>query len=403
MELKELGSVCDLKNGYAFKSDDYIESSNTVSLRMSNIRPGGNFDGSYNLRFLPDNFQDTYSKYLVKDGDLVIAMTDLANDPKILGIPTIVNTGKLNWLLNQRAGKLEIIDESKADKNYLRYILNHPIHRSYYKKFAGGGLQINVGKKEILGCKIPLPPLTTQKRIAQILDNAAALRDKTQQLLTEYDQLAQSIFLDMFGDPVINPKGWEEIKMQDICGVGSSRRVFVDELVDEGIPFFRGKEIGELSTGDFQGPELFISKEHYNSLKNATGIPKVGDLLMPSICPDGRIYVVENEEPFYFKDGRVLWIKVNKEVVDSYYLRFFLRELFRTNYINIASGTTFAELKIVALKKIKTLVPPMDIQNQFAEKIALIEQQKALAKQELQQSEDLFNCLLQKAFKGELG
>jgi type I restriction enzyme S subunit len=250
--------------------------------------------------------------------------------------------------------------------------------------------------------EIPLPPLKTQQRIAGILDNAAALRDKTAQLLEEYDLLAQAIFLDMFGDPVLNPRGWEKKKLNNICGVGSSRRVFVKELVESGIPFYRGKEIGELSTGLTIQTDLFITQEHYNSLAAATGVPKIGDLLMPSICPDGRILSVETEEPFYFKDGRVLWIKTNQSKINSYYLKFFLRELFKANYYNIASGTTFAELKIVALKKIKTLVPPINLQNQFAEKIELIEQQKELAKQELQESEDLFNCLLQKAFKGEL-
>lgn len=257
--------------------------------------------------------------------------------------------------------------------------------------------------------QIPFPKIDiennnneTQQRIASILDDAAALRDKTAQLLKEYDLLAQSIFLEMFGDPVLNPRGWEKKKLNNICGVGSSRRVFVKELVESGIPFYRGKEIGELSTGQTIQTDLFITQEHYSSLAAATGVPRIGDLLMPSICPDGRILRVETEEPFYFKDGRVLWIKTNQSKINSYYLKFFLRELFKANYYNIASGTTFAELKIVALKKIKTLVPPINLQNQFAEKIALIEQQKEFAKQELQESEDLFNCLLQKAFKGDL-
>ncbi len=402
MNLKELGTVCDLQNGYAFKSDDYIEASQTVSLRMSNIRPGGTFDNNYNLRYLPNSFQEKYSNYLIKDGDLVIAMTDLANDPKILGIPTIVETGENVWLLNQRAGKLVIKDSSQADKNYLRYILNHPIHRNYYKMFAGGGLQINVGKKEILGVKIPLPPLKSQQKISQILEDAAALRDKTKQLLTEYNLLAQSIFLDMFGDARINTKGFKKELLKNICGVGSSRRVFVKDIVESGVPFYRGKEIGELSEGKSIKADLFLTQAHYENLAKATGVPKIGDLLMPSICPDGRILSVETNEPFYFKDGRVLWIKVDASKINSFYLKFFLRELFRTNYSNIASGTTFAELKIVALKKIKILLPPIELQNQFAEKIALIEQQKTLAKKELQESEDLFNCLLQKAFKGTL-
>ena len=290
----------------------------------------------------------------------------------------------------------------KVDSSYLSHMINTPFIRSEIERQSTGTTRKRITRKRLGNLEIPLPPLENQKRIANILDDAAALRDKTQQLLSEYDQLAQSIFLEMFGDPVLNPKEWELKKLNDLCGIGSSRRVFVDELVESGIPFYRGKEIGAMSTGESINADLFITQDHYNNLADATGVPKIGDLLMPSICPDGRILRVSDNEPFYFKDGRVLWIKVNQSKVNSYYLIFFLRELFRTSYHNIASGTTFAELKIVALKKIKTLIPPIELQNQFANKIDLIEQQKELAKKELKESEDLFNCLLQKAFKGEL-
>lgn len=102
----KLSEICDLQNGYAFKSTDYVEVSNTLSCRMSNIRLGGIFDIEYNSRYLPDSFSEKFKNFLLKDGDLVIAMTDLANDPKLLGVPTLVKTGGKNILLNQRVGKL---------------------------------------------------------------------------------------------------------------------------------------------------------------------------------------------------------------------------------------------------------------------------------------------------------
>jgi len=374
MNLKELGSVCDLQNGYAFKSKDYIEKSNTVSLRMSNIRPGGNFDNDYNLRYLPDNFQEKYSNYIVKNGDLVIAMTDLANDPKILGIPTIVETGNKTWLLNQRAGKLIVKDDSKADKNYLRYILNHPIHRNYYKMFAGGGLQINVGKKEILGCKIPLPPLSTQKRIAEILDNAAALRDKTQQLLTEYDQLAQSIFLDMFGDPVTNPKGWELTNFNNVLIL---RRGF-------DLPV-KSRKNGEYPVMASNG----IIDYHNDYKVSGPGIitGRSGTL--------GKVHLIEKN---YWPLNTSLYsvdLKGNNPIFLLYLLKNFKVERFSRG-----AGVPTLNRNLVHSEKIMKI--EIQLQNQFAEKIALIEQQKDLAKQELQESEDLFQALLQKAFKGEL-
>lgn len=250
--------------------------------------------------------------------------------------------------------------------------------------------------------QIPLPPLATQKRIAEILDAADALRRKDQELLKKYDELAQAIFIDMFGDPVKNEKGWEAIKLGNTCGVGSSVRVFVEELVAFGVPFLRGQEIGAMSTGEKIEPSLFISTEHYDRLKAQGGVPKLGDLLMPSICPDGRIFQVVNEEPFYFKDGRVLWIKVNENHFDSSFLKFLLKEKFLRNYTNIASGTTFAELKIFALKDLELIMPPLSSQSKFTSLINSSLIQLERSRTAFKSSSFLFNALIQKAFKGEL-
>jgi type I restriction enzyme S subunit len=301
---------------------------------------------------------------------------------------------------NQAILGITVNKTNLIDLKYLKYYFE--LTKEKLINSARGVALKNLSAGIIKDLEIPLPPLETQKHIAQVLDDAAALRDKTAQLLKEYDKLAQSIFLDMFGDPVKNSKKWQSKKLGSICGVGSSRRVFVDELVDEGIPFYRGKEIGILSENKSIGAELFITGKHYEQLRQETGIPKIGDLLMPSICPDGRIFRVNDEKPFYFKDGRVLWVKVDETKINSYYLRTFLKELFLVNFSKIASGTTFAELKIVELKKVNILCPPIELQNQFAEKMFLIDRQKEIAKQELKESQDLFNCLLQKAFKGEL-
>lgn len=94
--IKTLRDICDLQNGYTFKSKSYIAYSNTLNIRMSNIRPDGNFDPEHNIKFLPDSFVQEYSQFLLKEGDLIIAMTDMAGNPKILGLPTLVDKFKRN-------------------------------------------------------------------------------------------------------------------------------------------------------------------------------------------------------------------------------------------------------------------------------------------------------------------
>jgi type I restriction enzyme S subunit len=182
---KPLGAVCDLQNGYAFKSGDYIECSNTLNIRMSSIRPNGSFDPEHNKRFLPDSYADEYADFLLKEGDLLVAMTDMAGDPKILGVPTLVsNQNGRKFLMNQRVGKLYgFSDDVRVP--YLRYFLTSPSIRQFYKNKGAGGLQINISKGDILTAKIPLPSIPTQLRIIDQLDD---LSEETQYLESIYRQ-----------------------------------------------------------------------------------------------------------------------------------------------------------------------------------------------------------------------
>ena len=199
---KRLGEVCDLQNGYAFKSSDYIESSNTLNIRMSNIRPGGSFDSEHNQIFLPDSYAKNYAAFLLKEGDLIIAMTDMAGDPKILGVPTLVsNQNGRNFLMNQRVGKLfGFSDDVRVP--YLRYYLTSPSIKQFYKSKGAGGLQINISKGDILSANIPLPTIAIQNRIVDQLDS---LNEETQRLTTLYqhkldalEALKQSLLHEAF-------------------------------------------------------------------------------------------------------------------------------------------------------------------------------------------------------------
>lgn len=247
-----------------------------------------------------------------------------------------------------------------------------------------------------------LPTINNQIKIANVLDKSQELIDKRKEQIEALDDLIKSKFIEMFGDIVLNTKGWETVKLEKISSVGSSKRVFVDELVNEGIPFYRGTEIGALSTGENVEPKLFITEDHYEKLKESTGVPTIGDLLMPSICPDGRIWSVDTKKPFYFKDGRVLWIHLENSMIDSVFLKNMLREKFNRDYNKIASGTTFSELKIFALKDLDIIIPPIELQNQFADFVNQVDKLKFEMEKSLKELEDNFNSLMQRAFNGEL-
>ena len=192
-ELVRLGEVCDLFNGYAFKKTDYVEKSNTLLIRMGNIRPNGEFDAEHKIQYLPDNFNNKYKDYLLNDGDVIIAMTDMGNAMNILGVPTIVkNKNNRNFLLNQRVGKLFNFSE-KIIVQYLKYALSSNEVKKQFKLQGYGGLQINLGKTQILSTKIPLPPLEIQKQIVAECEKVEEQYNTIRMSIEEYQNLIKAI------------------------------------------------------------------------------------------------------------------------------------------------------------------------------------------------------------------
>jgi len=196
-EIVKLWELADLQNGYAFKSDDYIEHSKTLNFRMSNIRPWWIVDIEYNKKFLPDEYAEIYKEFLLKNWDVVIAMTDMATSPKILAVPCIVNTWWYNVLLNQRVWKFFNVDETRIRKDFLWAVLSNSKIREWLASLWWWGLQINISKKQILDLKIPVPPLSEQEKIVEHLDRVSkevkALKSQYQSQLDNLEELKKSV------------------------------------------------------------------------------------------------------------------------------------------------------------------------------------------------------------------
>ena len=296
----------------------------------------------------------------------------------------------------QRTYIIESNNKEKLLVRYLYYFLDKYVETLREQSIGGVIKYIKLGN--LTEAYIPLPSLDEQRKIAAVLDKVSDLIAKRKQQLDKLDELVKSRFIEMFGDCVVNPKGWKTKCLEDIAEVGSSKRVFIEELQEAGIPFYRGTEVGALAEGKQISPELFITEEHYTELCKATGAPQIGDLLMPSICPDGRIWVVNTEDPFYFKDGRVLWVHAIDNSYNPVFLLYTLKDRIMADYSSIASGTTFAELKIFALKKCRIFDVPIELQNQFAAFVVQTDKSKLAIQKSLEKLEILKKALMQKYF-----
>ena len=265
-------------------------------------------------------------------------------------------------------------DKSKVSLEFVYWFLKG---KNAELKSKGTGSTFKAISKKILEeILIPDVGFDKQHEYAQMLEKIYVIIQTRKQGLQKLDELIQSRFVEMFGDIITGKYNYKIRKLGDVAFIGSSHRVFTTEFVESGIPFYRGTEIGELANGIEPSEPYYISEEHYNKLTKDNTKPRIGDLLMPSICNKGQIWMVDTDRPFYYKDGRVLCISPNRDIFNSKYLEYFMRIKTLVEYPKLGSGSTFAEFKIFLLKDMDVLVPPRNVQNQFADFVASVDKSK---------------------------
>ena len=257
------------------------------------------------------------------------------------------------------------------DKNFLYYCLKSLKWNEGINK-AVKGLTLNknlISQKEIF-----LPDLAIQKEIANNLDGIDNLLELRKKQLIYLKELSKSLFTSMFGDIKTNDKNWEIKNLDSIYYIRSSKRIFEKDYKKEGVPFFRSKEIVELSNSKNIIPEIYISFDKYEELKKASGIPLKDDLLITAVGTIGKIWKVNYEKDFYFKDGNLIWLQLkNKNQFNTLSLKRILEDSIKNEKENLASGSAYNALTIDKLKKFNIIMPPIELQNKFAERVEKIE------------------------------
>ena len=392
----KLGDICDLRNGVAIKSEDYVTSSNTLNCRMSNIRPDGTFDILYNAKYLPDNFLEKYKNYLLKDGDLVIAMTDMAGDPKILGVPTVVKSNGFNIIQNQRVGTLELLTKN-IDENYLKLVLQSKKAKNYFKKFSAGGVQLNLSKKEILNVPIILPTIEEQKKLAnlfKIIENFIYLRKEE---LVNLHFLNKSLFIKFFGNPEYNEKGWSFSSLKDISlckGEYGSNKPAIN--YNGGYRYIRITDI--TTNGELKEDKVGVHDEEIEAQKY---LLKENDILFArSGATVGKNFFYNKKYGKCIFAGYLIRFQLNAHLVSTTYLKKFLETNYYWNWVKNCQNIV-AQPNINAKQYgeyLKIMLPPIKLQNKFSEVIEKIEKLSFEIEEAIKEAENLYNSLISKYF-----
>ena len=253
-------------------------------------------------------------------------------------------------------------------------------------------------KKATLGAvSITVPPIDEQRKIAAILDKVSDLIAKRRQQLDTLDELVKARFAEMFGDPLDEGCRYQKVPLGVVADVGSSKRIFEKEYVSSGVPFYRTKEIVELSKGHKITTELFITKERFTEICDEYGAPQKGDLLISAVGTIGVIWIVDGKNDFYFKDGNLLRVSVSNNF-NPVYLKMLLETLIAAHKQKMSVGTAYAALTISMLKEMMVYLVPIDEQNQFAAFVKQTEKIKANINRSLEKLETLKKALMQEYF-----
>lgn len=370
--MERLGDIATYINGYAFKPSDWSDEGLEI-IRIQNLTGNAyeinRFKGDYN------------KKYEVNNGDVLISWS------ASLGV-YVWNKGKA--ILNQHIFKV-VFDKIDVNKDFFIFQVENLLERASSE--VHGATMKHLTKPVFDSLPFYLPNKEKQNTIAYELKTISRLIAKHHKQLEDYEILVKSRFIEMFGD-----KDYPHKKLAEVACIGSSKRIYANEYVSEGVPFYRSKEIRELGDGKRPSVELFISSEKYNFLKDRFGVPKKGDILIAAIgATIGYMWIINTDNPFYYKDGNLILISDFREL-NSIYLEFVLKKLISKFKEQGAAGSAQLALTIEKVEKMEVAVPPIELQNQFADFVAQVDKSKLAVQQSLNELETLKKSLMQQYF-----
>ena len=375
-EIKKLTDVCHIQYGYAFDSLCFCDDDSYPQLiRIRDVVRG------YSETFYNGNIPEGYFVY--KD-DYLIGMD---------GEFHIAQWQSEKALLNQRVCKISATD-CDVDERFIYYTMSVVL-----KQIEDETPFVTVkhlSAKRLNLVKIPIPPLSEQSRIVEELDQLSNIIEKKRQQLSELDNLAQSIFYDMFGDPVTNEKGWEVKKLGEVCIIerGGSPRPISAFITNE------DNGVNWIKIGDAEEGSMYINstkeKIKPEGVKKSRMVHK-GDFILSNSMSFGKPYILGVDGCIH--DGWLVIRDINR-VFDKSYLYYYLGSKFIYNeFKRLAVGGVVNNLNSELVRGVLVAIPPLNLQQLFAQKIEAIEKEKELIKQSIKETEILYLSRMNFYFK----
>ncbi len=389
-EIKKLPDVVWFQEGPGVRKHQYT----TSGIKLLNVANlvNGQINLSTSDRYISE--EEAYGRYkhfLADEGDLILASSGIQVEyiEKKMGF---VRKEHLPLCMNTSTIRFKSIDTERLHISFFMYFLKSDYFKLQLYKLITGIAQLNFGPLHLKQILIPVPPLPVQEQIVSELDLLSGIIEKKREQLKELDALAQSIFYDMFGDPITNEKGWEVKKLGEVCKTtsGGTPSKGQSNYYDGGtIPWLRSGEVNKMYIYD---TELFITEEGLEN-SSAKWFPEDTVVIAMYGATVGQVGILRKRMT---TNQAICGILPNETFIPIYLFHFLQSN--KEEYIKMASGGAQPNISQNIIRDTTIITPPLPLQHQFASKIEAIERQKELIKQSISETEILFNERMQHYF-----
>ena len=389
--MAKLGEVCDILNGYAFKSNQYTTSGVRI-IRISNVQKGYIEDKSPVYYPCDD---ENVKKYELKQNDLLISLTGN------VGRTALLEEKFLPAALNQRVSCVRLKEPDKVLKTYLFHLLNSDYCEQQCMKAAEGVAQKNLSPKWLFEYKIPIYSIERQKEISNTLDKIDLLIILRKQQLAKLDELVKARFVEMFGNPSNNSLGFPYEPLSNCLLSIENGKSFVcsNDMRQEENPAIL--KLSAVTYGVYQQDENKAILDSSMFVKSAE-VHK-GDLLFtrkntPELV--GMCAYVNDTAPNLMMPDLIFRLNTNEKINKIFLWKLINHEFFRGKIQNIATGSakSMSNISKERLEKLAIILPPLHLQNDFAALVERVDQQKQTIQQSLEKLELLKKALMQEYF-----
>lgn len=381
--IKKLLDVCDFQGGTQPPKDEWIDKPRPGYVRMLQIRDYTQGDEKFIEYVL-----DTKQLHKCNADDIMLSRYGYIGQA-FMGL-----SGAYNVAL------VKVIKKREIQTKYLLYYFKSKYFQHNLLENVGARATIpGFNKSELKNAYIDIPSEEKQLHVVDVLSHIENIIIQRQRQLQKLDDLIKAQFVEMFGDPEHNTMLWETSKLSSLCKVSSSKRIYQNELTAEGVPFLRISDLVNKMDNGSATCDLHIPESKYDELVEQGLVPNPGDILVTARGTLGRCYIISEKDKFYFQDGMITWLSDFCDVITPLYLSYlFSMSGIRKQIDGLQAGSTVAYLSIAMTKQLDIIVPPKELQKQFAEFVKQIDKSKFAVQKALDESQLLFDSLMQKYF-----